>query len=343
MNNRLLILLLFLAMFGWPLASRSQTDTACPPVKIADFPKGDLPARLDTMWAKSAGFKLLESYKYYYGIGVPVDYVKARYLAFIEMKMHPEGGGDFEGASILLMLYANGFGVKRDLDISIRLACSNVGGAGAEVEGRVDHLKNMRSDTSAAIFDLCDDITSGYMMGMCTSVKSQLDDLRREAIVDSVIKGWPAKDREAYDSLRKAAGYFFYERTIGEVDLSGTARAMMEIDESESLEESFKDEIVQADKCAVATHTEQDFVEADKKLNTVYTKLMKQKDPEQASDRGQVTRAGIRSAQRAWIRYRDAWAVFGAVRCPETAVWSWKTVITEERVSELEELFESRE
>ena len=202
---------------------------------------------------------------------------------------------------------------------------------------------NRRRLHSKEVFDLCDDITSGYMMGMCTSVKSQLADLAREAVVDSVIKNWPPKDRQAYDSLRKAAANFFYERTMGEVDMSGTARAAMEIDESESLEETFKEEIVQADQCAFAAHTEQDFVEADKKLNAIYTKLMKQKDPEQASDRGEVTRAGIRSAQRDWIRYRDAWAVFGAVRCPKTAVWSWKTVITEERISELEELFDSRE
>jgi TPR repeat protein len=132
-NKRFVILLLFLAALGRPLTARSQAN--CPPVKIADFPKSDLPVRLDTMWAKSAGIQLLESYKYYYGIGVPVDFVKARYLAFIEMAMHPDGAGEFEGPSVLLMLYANGFGVKRDLDISIRLACANVGGAGAEVEG----------------------------------------------------------------------------------------------------------------------------------------------------------------------------------------------------------------
>jgi len=134
-------------------------------------------------------------------------------------------GDPFAGASILMMIYANGFGVRRDLDLSIRLACANVGFAEAEIEGRVEHLKKLRSGEESGVFDLCDDITSGYMSGFCEGVHAEMEALRRKATVDSVVNGWPEKDRVAYASLRKSASDFFGARTMSEVDMSGTARA----------------------------------------------------------------------------------------------------------------------
>jgi uncharacterized protein YecT (DUF1311 family) len=52
---------------------------------------------------------------------------------------------------------------------------------------------------------------------------------------------------------------------------------------------------------------------------------------------GTVTKEGIKSTQRKWIRYRDAWVVFGGVRCPEITDTSWKTLITRERIAQLQD------
>lgn len=308
-------------------------------VRLTDFPRSDVPDRIDTSHTMQEKLKEQGSYKFYYGIGVPVDYVKARYLAFCEMALNRGEDDPFAGASILMMLYANGFGVKKDLNISIRLAGANVGFAEAEIEGRVEHLKKLRSGEMTGVFDLCDDITSGYMSGFCEGVHSEMEAMRRQAIIDSVINGWPEKDKVAYASLRKAASDFFGTRTMSEVDMSGTARAALAIGEGESLEDGFKQYIVAADKCAFHPRTEQEWEAADAKLNTVYAKIMKTKNTEMEK-LTLVTREGIRTTQRAWIRYRDAWVNFGAVRCPGIAAITLKTELTEERISHLEELLE---
>jgi uncharacterized protein YecT (DUF1311 family) len=309
----------------------------CEKVRLTDFPKSDVPARIDTSQSMREKLKEQGSYKFYYGIGVPIDYVKARTLAFCEMALNKGEEDPFGGASVLMMLYANGFGVKKDWDLSIRLACANVGFADAEIEGRVEHLKRLQSGEEKGVFDLCDDITSGYMMGFCEGVHSELEGVRRQATVDSVLRGWPEKDRAAHALLRKAASDFFTARTLSEVDMSGTARAALVIEEGESLEEGFKQDIVAADKCAFDAKTEQDWQAADAKLNSVYSKIMKSKNPEMEKST-LVTKEGIRTTQRAWIRYRDACVNFGAVRCPGIGAVTFKTRLTEERTTQLEEL-----
>jgi hypothetical protein len=53
-------------------------------MKIKDFPKKDLPSDFEPEHIKREDVKGKASSKYYYGIGVPIDYAEARRLAFIE-------------------------------------------------------------------------------------------------------------------------------------------------------------------------------------------------------------------------------------------------------------------
>lgn len=63
--------------------------------------------------------------------------------------------------AVLTMLYANGLGVKRDLALATRYACSTAA-AMAETAYRVKHLSALGEGQR---FDSCDDITSGMMGG----------------------------------------------------------------------------------------------------------------------------------------------------------------------------------
>jgi uncharacterized protein YecT (DUF1311 family) len=82
-----------------------------------------------------------------------------------------------------------------------------------------------------------------------------------------------------------------------------------------------------------------EFTAADKRLNDVYSKLNKLLDPE-----GQRK---LREAQRAWIKYRDANAEFsGDINRGGSAeilnIIGAKTLMTNQRVKELEEEIEVR-
>lgn len=301
----------------------------CPPVKLYDFPKKDLPVVMDRGLLKQGS-----SRQYYYGVGVPVDYVKARQLAFIEMDSLGENEDAFEGPSILMMLYANGLGVTRDLDLSIRLACGNVQGAPAELEGRVQHLKDLREKNAKDTFDICDDVTSSRMSGSCAFLRSELAEIARQKRIDSVIGKWSAQEQGAYKKLRAAASAYFDASVESEIDLSGTARTSMQIDASEEWEEDFVQKIEECGPCRMADSSAAAAGKTDKELNALYNRIMKTTK----ANWGTITKEGIRSTQRLWIRYRDAWVALGAVRCPAVAADTWKALITRERVGQLKDI-----
>ena len=298
----------------------------CPSLSAADFPKQDLPPE----HISRAVPKNMNSTSYYYGLGVPVDYRMARYLAFKELAGKDEN--PIGGAAVLLMIYANGYGVQRDIKLCLRLACGNVGGAPAEIEGRKQHLMNLPAKGDAH-FDICDDITSGYMMGFCESIATDRNEYRRKGAAKKMQEGWPAKDVAAYSKLRKAATSFFETSSGNEVDMSGTARAAIALDASDSLEAHFLDLVKMANQCSFHNYSQQDFVQADAQLNKTYKKVMGL-DKEQAMT-GTVTKEGIKQTQRTWIAYRDAWIAFGRVRCPQLSSAALSTLLTLEREAQL--------
>jgi uncharacterized protein YecT (DUF1311 family) len=108
---------------------------------------------------------------------------------------------------------------------------------------------------------------------------------------------------------------------------------MFVIETSDEMEDGFKHNIFNADKCEFVKYSSQDFIKADKKLNAIYSKIMKTKKPAW----GTITKEGIKETQRQWIQYRDAWVIFGAIRCPKMTSDSWRTMITKERIEQLED------
>jgi hypothetical protein len=97
--------------------------------------------------------------------------------------------------AVLMMLYANGFGVPRDLDIAMHYACSLDFVAKAEMEARIAHLAKLQP---GAVFDQCDDITSGAMGGRCAEI-GEAQALRvRQARLDRMARALPASLQPAF-------------------------------------------------------------------------------------------------------------------------------------------------
>jgi uncharacterized protein YecT (DUF1311 family) len=329
-KTKIVFILKILIFLIIPLMSISQD---CEKVKITDFPVNDLPNQTDRAHLKPG-----EAYKYYYGIGIQIDYVKARQMAFVDIEKN--GEEDYIGGyAILMMLYANGFGVERNLDLSIRLAYANVWGAPAEVESRIQHLTNMKTGLSKGTFDICDDITSGLMVGVCHGIRSELADVKRKQRMGYVIKKWTIQEKKAYQKLRNAANTFFDQSSRYEVDLTGTSRDAEMLDASDYLEDQFLSQIKKVARCSIKKkYSKKDFYEADGQLNGIYTKI---KDNTTKIE-GSVTKEGVRKTQRSWIQYRDAWAVFGTTKCPDSTEFWWKTMITNERIKQLEVLVDNQ-
>jgi uncharacterized protein YecT (DUF1311 family) len=79
----------------------------------------------------------------------------------------------------------------------------------------------------------------------------------------------------------------------------------------------------------------------DRELNAVYAEVLKaatKKPGEEFSPLGTVDPSGIRATEVAWLRYRDAWAAFGAIRYPGVAKPAWLGYLTRQRTKALTSL-----
>src|SRR5438132_323567 len=112
-----------------PAARAEDAVDVCKQVEKTPFPEGDKPTEKEKLSLGDCDTEAL-----YYGIGLKADPVAARKCAFTQL------GGDldtvFGGTAILMVIYANGKGVKQNFDLAIELACQ-IGGAPAEIDGRV--------------------------------------------------------------------------------------------------------------------------------------------------------------------------------------------------------------
>ncbi len=273
----------------------------------------------------------------YYGIGRPPDPAAARACAFAEAS-RGEGDRPLGGDAMLMTVYANGTGATRRLDVAIALACT-LDGAPAEMDGRVKHLHGlMQQAWTGHDFSWCDDITSGAAEGFCADHDARVEDAKRSARLAKVAGRWangPAA--EPFHALREAVDSFIDSRGGNEVSPQGTAHAALVIEQEETQRQLFVEDLEGfaggKPPCAGAERS----ADADSRLNAVYGKIQKLPADQFAEATGDVEQSGIKQTQRAWLKYRDAWAAFVAAAYPDVpraAVLNWLTL---RRVKQLEE------
>jgi uncharacterized protein YecT (DUF1311 family) len=237
--------------------------------------------------------------------------------------------------AVLAMLYANGLGVPRDLDLATQYAC-RAGGAYAEVSGRVEHLQALKTAPAATPYDQCDDATSGFMMGVCANVADGQADKIRNAYFARLRTQLPAPQVAAFDQLVAATSAFATARR-GETDMTGTGRGAFSVN-AEAREKEWLREHLAAFEKGTFKAPEQPLAAADAELNRVY-KAMLAAPSDNASHptrlpASTVEKADVRIAQRLWITYRDAWVRFAKLRYPALPPETLQAMLTDWRVKQ---------
>jgi uncharacterized protein YecT (DUF1311 family) len=293
----------------WANAPDYQSSKAlCRQLSEREPPTSDWPDA-----ASAESLKGCDSEALYYGIGVKADPERARQCAILEAE-GPEDPGVFAGRAMLMTIYANGRGAARDLDLATHLACG-IEGAPMESHGRVTHLAELKSGSAeeeeGEEFHFCDDITSGYAGGLCAGHYFRVRQGKRDSQLAALTASWSGKERQAFTSLQAAQEAFAEAHADGEVDASGTLRSAFWIQAKESLAEDFL-ELLQALEAGKAPRfTNVQVREADAALNAAYRETLRGMG---AEGFGTVKPEGVRDAQRAWLRYRDSFVAFAAVR-----------------------------
>ena len=259
----------------------------------------------------------------YFGFENPPDYIKARKCALLNNHY-----------DVLTMIYANGKGVRPDLNLALHYACI-MDAAPAEMEDRINHLYKIKKiNQSKKSFNICDDITSGSMMGLCADLDRRSKKAQQNKYIGEIRTKWPSVVQESFQKLQNASKTYFEARTENEIERSGTGATAFEILENMALNKRMIDLLNKTIKCKLPAYTTKQYQVADNQLNIVYKKAHNNK----FSGYVGITKSGIKKTEKAWIKYKDSWVYFGHIKCPNISAESWKTIITKERIKELEEL-----
>jgi len=261
----------------------------------------------------------------YYGIGMARDPARARQCAFTrtptDQMLEP-----FAGRAMLMIVYANGEGARRDLDLAIRLACTLEGAEPAEYDRRVIHLANLRErNWQGRNFSYCDDIEPGLGTGLCASHRAALARPQREAAQRALIARWSAEQRTAYEPLRRAFEEFVAASKEGDLARGGSSHASLQGRLEQGLRDQFADMLQRLEGARAPRFTTAQLRTEDLQLNQAYRARIAD---EQQYDAPGISPDSIQNAQRAWLRYRDAFLAFAAVkypRVPRDSLAAWLT------------------
>lgn len=241
--------------------------------------------------------------------------------------------------AVLMMLYANGFGVARDTDIAIHFACSLDFAAKAEMEARVAHLA--RGLPGGAIFDQCDDVTSGLMGTVCAEIAATQESRVQAARLDRVAHTIPPAALRAFKTLRAAAEAYTRAATA-EVDRQGTAASAMAIGHELRLREQFMRAVLDVIDGKVTAPRHADAAQLDAALNATYRQIMsapvKQPDAPGRIGDSTIDRAEIGKVERLWLAYRDAFAAFRAKLPSGSDPDAITVLLMRQRVAELKSI-----
>ena len=305
------------------------SDVVCKSAAATAIPEAELPSN-----AARATLRGCDGEALYYGIGMPVDYERARLCALAEGQQ--DGASVIGGPEILMMLYANGRGVRANYDLALRFACQ-VGGAPAELSLRISKLWDARlKGTLEGVMDVCDDVTSGHMSGSCAAHTERVNAGSRNARKQVAVQGMPAAELAALDA---AAKRYFEVRSREEVDMTGTMRAVFSIEEQAELEDGLVSSLEHLrNPSFLPKSAESRQVERD--LATALSGLMTCKDSPQLEQilPGSITRAGIRKTHQVWLAYRQAFARLALRVRPESSRESWLAWLGEQRLTQLKSL-----
>jgi uncharacterized protein YecT (DUF1311 family) len=196
--------------------------------------------------------------------------------------------------------------------------------------GRVQHLQNLPTRVRLPAFDFCDDATSGMTMGACEMLATERELPEIERRIAVITAAWPADQQAALADLRTHADAYWELHASREVDLSGTDRDGVRAREKVEQLKAFAKTLEEFARAPIVDGVLDDAKQADAALNKVYQETLR-KDLSYTT----IDAEGVRVTERAWLKYRDAWAVLGTLRYPSVKAQAWKAWRTSERTKEL--------
>jgi hypothetical protein len=142
-------------------------------------------------------------------------------------------------------------------------------------------------------------------------------------------------ERDAYDAL--AASFERYRAIAVELDEKGCGGGNSCSSDNALVKAHITYEfIVMAEGFthgALPSYSAADAAAADAALNAAYQRTLSSYPIQCTADLGDfcAPRSRFRDCERAWLRYRDAWVTYAAIKWPQVIADSWRTYLTLQR------------
>ena len=241
---------------------------------------------------------------------------------------------------VLMMLYANGHGVMPQLGLATRHACSIQSPVG-EMKSRVQHLQRLAANRELGPVDVCDDVASAEMRGQCGAVRARQrkdwNNRQRAAQLATLARSWSEKEQLGLEMATKAAHHFAQHRVDYETDKAGGAARSLQLDTQAAELDTFAVDVLDFEAGRGPRFSEAEFASLEKKMDALYRQFMLNR-PVSGAYLGSIRKTGVEKTQRAWLAYRDAMELFGAIRYPALPGSGLRALLTARRIKQLTEL-----
>jgi uncharacterized protein YecT (DUF1311 family) len=226
---------------------------------------------------------------------------------------------------VLTLIYANGFGVEKNLDTSIYFAL-----LGAITY--VDALKNYASENSSEIFDLCGEQTTWDMV-YCSN---KLTALKHNVTYLKWLNNLKYSDKELalFYNLKDIAHDYFATKSWNEMgDRSGSIRGILLPQEIDAQIIRFTSTMEDLENKKIIAVSKEEFYVADKELNRIYKQVLEELSG--VDDDDITSKKDVVETERAWIKYKAAFVKFAQERYKNYNKETIEYLLTTHRISDL--------
>lgn len=324
------LLLSFLLIFSGlaraasPSGDYPEAQATCKALEERNFPSADLPSE-----GQAQALFSCQPADLYYGIRSKADYVKARHCAYISL------GRDPDSADVLMMVYANGEGLARNVEMARKFVCESDAEPALVVRRLADIDRMLAGRPGAPTrIDMCD---YGRIDETCKVISAtrqyQLFDQR----LTQLQSAWSNAERVSFRELRKKAREFAYLRSDRELDQSVSVANVFAQEEVAVQNDDFLNSVRDFENGKLPAYSGEQLAQLDREMAELIERLQQTGK----SRPGRFNVSGMPATQEKWLVYRDAWVQFGGVKYPSVGAHSWKGYLTQKRIVMLKRLLES--
>jgi uncharacterized protein YecT (DUF1311 family) len=271
--------------------------------------------------------------------GTPAEFDAARRCALYEWNgnKHPGFNPD-SSMSTLVILFANGDGVTRNVDLAIHIVCAD--DPPSDRVDSFDHLivqlAKSRLAPSPARLDFCspgipiDDASAAF--GCEAELDEDLENKRIHRLAQ-LSAAWTEPQKDAFEKVLSALASYADADSSAEA-VTGTGYGMDMLRVKDEVNRQFAGDINRFDKGRLPAFTHRDYLLADQVLNAEYGKVMSGLSRKNGNG-GFVPPQRVRETERAWLKFRDTFVEFAKLRWPQASADRWLTFLTRERIGRL--------